>query len=89
MNYRAVNSRVQLNSDFKVQTSDFIPVYTYAGGTVTLLLLEMLRRAQYVTPDNKMCGFSSGNWFFCTKFLQLAMAGKRCNAVVHLQKRVY
>ncbi len=92
MNYRAVNSRVQLNSDFKVQTSDFIPVYTYAGGTVTLLLLEMLiehlQRAKYVTPDSKiyckMCRFSSGNWFFCS----LPVAGKRHNAVVHLQKRV-
>jgi hypothetical protein len=35
--------------------------------------------AQYVTPDSKiycekgnMCRFSSGNWFFCTKFVQLA-----------------
>jgi hypothetical protein len=39
--------------------------------------------AQYVTPDSKiyfeivkMCRFSSGNWFFCTKFVQLAVAGK-------------
>jgi hypothetical protein len=95
MNFRAVNSRVQLNSDFKVQTSYFIPVYTYAGGTVTSLLLEHLQRAQYVTPDSKiycekvkMCRFSSGHWFFCTKFVHLAVAGKRHNAVVHLQKRV-
>jgi hypothetical protein len=36
---------------------------------------------QYVTPDSKtyrekikMCRFSSGNWFFCTKFVQLAVA---------------
>jgi hypothetical protein len=33
-------------------------------------------------------GFSAGNWFFCTKSLQLAVAGKRHNTVVHLQKRV-
>jgi hypothetical protein len=49
--------------------------------------------AQYVTLDSKiycekikMCLFSSGNWFFCTKFVQLAMASKRHNTVVHLQK---
>jgi hypothetical protein len=33
-----------------------------------------------------MCRFSSGNWFFCTKFVQLAMASKRRNTVVNLQK---
>jgi hypothetical protein len=40
--------------------------------------------AQYVTPDSKiycekvkMCHFSSGNWFLCTKFMQLVVAGKR------------
>ncbi len=52
--------------------------------------------AQYVTPDStiysekvKMCQFSWGNWFFCTKLVQLAAAGKRHNnTVVHLQKRV-
>ncbi len=56
-------------------------------------------RSQYVTPDSKiyckkvkMCRFSSGNWcsgnwFFCTKFVQLAVAGKRRNTVVHLKKK--
>jgi hypothetical protein len=51
--------------------------------------------AQYVTPDSKihcekviMCRLSSGNWFLCTKFVQLAVAGKRRNKVVHLQKKV-
>jgi hypothetical protein len=51
--------------------------------------------AQYVTPDSKiycekvnMCQFSSGNWFFCIKFVHLAVADKRCNTIVHLQKRV-
>jgi hypothetical protein len=51
--------------------------------------------AQYVTPNSKiyceklkMCRFISGNWFFCTKFVQLAVAGKRHNTLVHLQKRV-
>jgi hypothetical protein len=51
--------------------------------------------AQYVTLDNKiccekvkMCWFSLGNWFFYTKFVQLAVAGKRRNTVVHLKKRV-
>jgi hypothetical protein len=51
--------------------------------------------AQYVTPDNKiycekvkMCWFRSGNSFFCTKFVQLAVAGKWRNTVVHLKKRV-
>jgi len=33
-----------------------------------------------------MCRFSLGNWFFCTKFVQLAVAGKRRNTVVNLQK---
>jgi hypothetical protein len=36
----------------------------------------------------KMWRFSSGNWFFSTKFVQLAVAGKRRNTVVHLKKRV-
>jgi hypothetical protein len=51
--------------------------------------------AQCVTPYSKiycekvkMCRFSSGNWFFCTTFVQLAAAGKRYNTVVHLEKRV-
>jgi hypothetical protein len=51
--------------------------------------------AQYVTPDGKiycetvkMCRFSSGNWFFCLKFVQLAVVSERRNTVVHLQKRV-
>jgi hypothetical protein len=34
-----------------------------------------------------MCRFSSGNWFLCTKLAELAVAGKRHNTVVHLQKR--
>jgi hypothetical protein len=52
--------------------------------------------AEYLTPDSKIdcekmkiCQFSSGNWFFCTKIVQLAVARKRHNTVVHLQKRVY
>ncbi len=36
----------------------------------------------------KMCMFSLGNWFFCTKFVQLAMAGNWLNTMMHLQKRV-
>jgi len=36
----------------------------------------------------KIWGFSSGNWFFCTKFMQLAMVDKSHNTVVHIQKRV-
>jgi hypothetical protein len=50
--------------------------------------------AQYVTPDSKiyrekvkMCQFSSRNCFFCTKFMELAVAGKWRNTVVHLQKQ--
>jgi hypothetical protein len=38
--------------------------------------------AQYATSDSKlycgkvkMCQFSPGKWFFCTKFVQLAVAG--------------
>jgi hypothetical protein len=48
--------------------------------------------AQYVIPDSniywekvKMCGFSTASWFFCPKFVQLAMAGKGRNTAVHLQ----
>jgi hypothetical protein len=51
--------------------------------------------AQYVIPDRKiycekvkMCRFSLGNWFFGTKFMQLAVAGKMRNTVVHLPRRV-
>ncbi len=47
--------------------------------------------AEDVTPDSKiyceevkMCRFSARNWFLCTKFAQLAVAGKRRNIVVHL-----
>jgi len=50
---------------------------------------------QYVAPDIKFCcenvktcRFSSGNWFSGIKFMQLAMAGKRRDTVVHLSKRV-
>ncbi len=39
--------------------------------------------AHYVTPDSKIycekvkiCQFSSGKWFFCTKFVHLAVASK-------------
>jgi hypothetical protein len=49
--------------------------------------------SQYVTQDSKiycekikMCRFSLGHWFFCTKFVQLAVTGKEHNTVVHLQK---
>jgi len=48
-----------------------------------------------MTPDSKiywekvkMCRFCSGNWFFCTELMQLAVAGRRRNTVVHLQKTV-
>jgi hypothetical protein len=48
-----------------------------------------------VTPDSKIycekvkiCWFSSGNWFFSTKFVQVAVAAKVQHTVVHLQKRV-
>jgi hypothetical protein len=51
--------------------------------------------AQYVSPDTimycenlKICRFGSAKWFFCTKFVQLGMAGKRRNTMVHLQNRV-
>jgi len=44
--------------------------------------------AQYMTPDSKiyrkkskMCRFSSGNWFFCTKFVLLAWL---LNGATHL-----
>jgi hypothetical protein len=49
--------------------------------------------AQYGTPYSeiycekvKMCRFSSGNWFFCTRLVQLAVAvaGKGRNTAVDL-----
>jgi hypothetical protein len=53
-------------------------------------------RAEYLTPDSKIysekvkiCGCSSGNWFFSSKIVQVAVARKRHNTVVHLQERVY
>jgi hypothetical protein len=63
-----------------------------------MILVEHLQGGvQYVTPDSKiycekvkMCRFCSANWFFCTKFVQLAVAGRRRklrNTVVHLQKK--
>jgi len=49
--------------------------------------------AQCVTPDGKiycekveMCRFSLGNWLLCTKFVQLAVACRWRNTVLHLQK---
>jgi len=51
--------------------------------------------AQYGTPYSeiycekvKMCRFSSGNWLFCTRLAQLAVACKGRNTAVDLQKRV-
>jgi hypothetical protein len=48
--------------------------------------------AQYVAPDSniycekvKMSRFGTGSWFFCPKFVQLAMAGNGRNKAVHLQ----
>jgi hypothetical protein len=35
----------------------------------------------------KICRFGSAKWFFCIKIVQLGMAGKRRNTMVHLQKR--
>jgi hypothetical protein len=49
-----------------------------------LLAKSISTGAQYVTPDSKihcekvkMCRFGSENWFFCSKFVQLAVAGKK------------
>jgi hypothetical protein len=57
------------------------------------LLKSIVIGAQDATPDSKIyCGkvkmrrFNSGNWSLCTKFVQLAVAGKRRNTVLHLQK---
>jgi len=47
--------------------------------SVTLLHITIARRKV------KMCGFSSGNWFFfCCRFAQFAETGKRRNTAVHL-----
>jgi hypothetical protein len=35
----------------------------------------------------KMCQFTSGIWLFSTEFTQLAVGGKWCHTVVHLQKK--
>ncbi len=67
----------------------------FYGEFVFPLYKSISTGAQYVTPDSKiycekvkMWRFSSGNRFFCTKFVQLAVPGKRRNRVMHLQKRV-
>jgi hypothetical protein len=51
--------------------------------------------ARYVTPDSKIyckkskcAGLACEIGFVHTKFVELAEAGKRCNTVVHLPKRV-
>jgi hypothetical protein len=48
--------------------------------------------AQYGTPNSKIycdkvkiCRFSSGNWFFCTKYVKLPVAGKSRNRVVQVK----
>jgi hypothetical protein len=52
------------------------------------VLTMWLQTVKFIARKSKCAGFSSGNWFFCTKFVQLAVAGKRRNTVMHLQKRV-
>jgi len=52
------------------------------------VLSMWLQTVKFIVKKVKMCRFSSGNWFFCTKFVQLAVAGKRRDTVVHLQRRV-
>jgi hypothetical protein len=52
-----------------------------------LVLSMWLQTVKDIVEKVKMCRFSSGNWFFCTKFVHLAVAGERCNTVVHLQKK--
>jgi hypothetical protein len=63
--------------------------------TSIILVLDISNGAQSVTAycniyceKVKMCQFSSRNWFFRTKFVQLAEAGKRRSTVKHLPKRV-
>jgi hypothetical protein len=50
--------------------------------------------AEYVTPDSiiycervKMCRYSSANWFFCTKFVQLPIAAKKAQRSGAPQKK--
>jgi hypothetical protein len=72
------------------------PLFAWFPTYAKRYILESISNgAQYVTPDSKiycqkvkMCRFSSGNWFFCTKFVQLDMVSKRRNTAVNLQKRV-
>jgi hypothetical protein len=66
--------------NFRISYNDTDPIPYYWP-------LSISTGAQYVTPHSKiycekvkMCRFSSGNWFFCTKFVQLAVAGKTHNS---------
>jgi hypothetical protein len=55
---------------------------------------SIFKSAQYVTPGSKiycekvkMWWFSSGNWFFCTKFVQLAVPGEMAQCSCAPQKK--
>jgi hypothetical protein len=70
-------------------------IQEWRAGQVQLIGDTLSTGAQYVTPNTtvyceqvKICLFSSGNWFFCTKFVQFAVAGKMRNTGMHLQKKV-
>jgi hypothetical protein len=90
----------QINSDnFSFKKFTIAPTIHTKNFTHLLFIINntwnFSTGVQYVTQNSKiycgkvkMCRFSSGNWFFCTKFVQLAVAGKRRNTVVHLQKRM-
>jgi len=47
-----------------------------------------LQTVKFIAKNLKRAGLAQEIGFFCTKFVQLAVAGKWRNTVVHLQKRM-
>jgi hypothetical protein len=75
---------------------DGCPSLLSCGWTSTKLIFAFtlvhnmwLQTVKFIAKKSECAPFSSGNWFFCTKFVQLAVARKGRNTVVHLQKKVY
>jgi len=46
-----------------------------ASPPVLGMRLQTVKFSKIYCEKVKICRFSLGNWFFCTKFMQLAVAG--------------
>jgi len=51
------------------------------------VLRMWLQTVKFIAKKSKCARLPQKIWFFCTKFVQLAVAGKWRNTVVHLQKK--